>query len=106
MFKNSKYAFGIGLLFTGICFVAINYFSINYSNYYFPKLFISGIVITFMGLGFLLFPGTQNDPSEPNKFLKNLWSKSSLTDKIMWILFTAAGGAAAVFVMIHFKLEI
>lgn len=106
MFKNSKYAFGIGLFFTGICFTLINYFAIVYSNYYFPKLLIMGIVVAFMGLGFMLFPGPKNDPSDPDKFFKALWKNSRWLDKLMWILFTAAGAAAAVFVMIHFKLEL
>lgn len=106
MFKTSKYALGIGLLITGIVLAGINYFSITIENYYFPKLLLSGIIIAFMGLGFILFPGRAVQEGEAGQYLKHIWKESSGFQKFMWILFTLAGAAVGIWVFSYFDLNV
>ncbi len=106
MLKNSKYAIGIGLFFTGLVLAGINYFSITLENYYFPKLLLTGIIVAFMGLGFIIFPGRAPQEGEAGQYLKHIWKESSGFQKFMWILFTLAGAAVGIWVFVYFDLNI
>lgn len=106
MLKTSKYALGIGLLITGIVLAGMNYFFIVYENFYFPKLLLTGIIVTFLGLGFLLFPGRAPQEGESGQYLKNIWKESSGFQKFMWILFTLAGAAIGIWVFVYFDLNV
>jgi hypothetical protein len=106
MFKTSKYALGIGLLITGIVLAGINYFSITFENYYFPKLLLTGIIVAFLGLGFILFPGRAPLEGEAGQYLKNIWKESTAFQKSMWILFTLAGAIIGIWVFVYFDLNV
>ena len=106
MLKNSKYALGIGFLALGIVFVLVNYLAITWEDMYFPKLLMAGILLTVLGIGFLLFPGVDADVSNSKGYFKRLWKGSPVLHRIMWIVFTLGGIALSIWVMVYFELPL
>jgi hypothetical protein len=106
MFKNSKYAVGVGMLILGIVFVAINYFTIQYESMYLPKLLLAGCIITFMGLGLIIFPGPAVDPSDSSGYWKRLWRESKVLNRSMWVIFTLAGVAVGIWIFVELDLSL
>jgi hypothetical protein len=98
---------GIGLLIhRNWCLAGMNYFfNCSMKIIYFPKFLLTGIVVAFMGLGFILFPGRAPQEGEAGQYLKHIWKESSGFQKFMWILFTLAGAAVGIWVFVYFDLN-
>ena len=104
---KSNRVIGIGLAIVGLLFVGINIYLIEYQNQYFPKLLCVGSVAFSLGIGLTIFPGGYVDMSvEKSDYWKLKWKRTALAHKLMWLLFSLAGGALCYFFFNYYGLSL
>lgn len=104
---KSNRAFGIGLAIVGLLFVGINIYLIEFQNQYFPKLICIGLIVFSLGLGLTIFPGGYvNLIEEKANFWKLKWKRSTVLDKIMWLLFIIGGVALCFLFFDYYNLSL
>ena len=104
---KSNRVVGIGLVIVGLAFVGINIYLIEFNNLYYPKLLCVGLVAFGFGLGFTLFPGGEvNIKEEKSNFWKLKWKRSTVLDKLMWLLFSLIGGALCFLFFEYYNLSL
>jgi len=89
-------ALPIGLLITGILFMGINFFLIYISDYWLPKLMITGIILSFLGLGMTLFPPADIHVIEKKKAVIETIKHSKKLHVAVWILSLLGGIATTI----------
>ena len=104
--KERNRALGIGLLIVGILFIGINWYTISYEYFWLPKLLITGIVVTPMGLALTLVPGPRVSMDDSVKFFGLKWRAASWLERIIWILSILIGGVLAIWVINYYDLPL
>ena len=84
---NSSRALPIGLLVTGVLLMAINLIAMQISDYWFPKLMMSGISVTCLGLMMMIFPPAEFHVSgNPSAFFKETYKYTKKLNMFMWLV--------------------
>lgn len=66
--------------------MGINLIAMEFSDYWFPKLMITGIVITCLGTMMMIFPPVDFHVSEPSAFFKETFKNTKKLNMIMWLV--------------------
>ena len=77
---------GIGLSITGGLLILINYLAECFSDYWFPKLLLSGITLAIFGIAMIVFPPINITVGEPTKYLSDIFKKSKKLHVVIWII--------------------
>jgi ABC-type uncharacterized transport system permease subunit len=97
------FSYGLKLLIGGAIFTLINVGILYATDYYFPKLFIAGIVLTLTAPSFMLFAGGMvYEKPEPKDMMKVLWKNAPALHRIMWIVWGIGALAFAFWFVMSF----
>lgn len=77
---------GIGLAITGTLLISINYLAEYFSDFWFPKLLLSGITLVIIGIVMIVFPPINISIGEPTKYLSDIFKKSKKIYVVIWII--------------------
>ena len=94
---------GYALGFCGLAFVLINYITLMSSDTYFPKLLLTGIILFFLGLGMVFFPPYAANMNDQSTYFKEVFQKTPMINKLMWLVFIGLGVVAIVLMMDYYN---
>lgn len=97
---------GIALAFVGLLFVGINGVMIKSADSFLPKLFVTGMIILFLGIGLILFPPYDAKMDDPTLYFKEIFQKTPLFYKFMWLIFILLGVASLFFIMDYYNFHL
>ncbi|MBN1498690.1 MAG: hypothetical protein JW982_00920 [Spirochaetes bacterium] len=88
-FGNMRYgrASGIWAVLIFIVFAVYNFYSIINNQTYSPKLVVTGIIMLFLGISLILFPGgnfTRNDYKGQRIGIKFIWTQAPVMHRAIW----------------------
>lgn len=101
---NSGLKYGGAAVLLGLVLIIVNFLMIQYSGKYLVKATGFGFIAFFAGLAMLLAPGKQviedTSASKLSSQVEDIFSKSSILTKIIWIVYALCGIAACIFCIV------
>jgi hypothetical protein len=95
------YRYGLILFSVGILMAAINVVTLHFKDEYYPKVFVTGLALTFLSLIFFIFPGgTVAQMPVGRELNKVFWKNAPALHRVMWIVWGILSIAAAFLVLI------
>lgn len=103
---NSSRALPIGLLIAGVLLMGINIVAMQVSDYWFPKLMMTGIAVTCLGAMMMIFPPADFHVTDTSAFFKETYKHTKKLNMFMWLVSLVISVFVIIWYIDHYNLNI